>query len=145
MLTCCPVMCTRLRRCAVQSIRTRSVLPISQSQQRIQRRAERPQPDVAASGVAPAIDSNQPRQTSSEPVSQQGAQAERSSRPPQQSSSPQHASHGKDGQEAVLANAIDAAVAGCIQAGALPQAQYAAGKVLHPSPKQRKQLPKDVR
>lgn len=134
--TCCPQYTIRLD--------SRLFVP-SKSQQRIQRRAERPQPDLATSGAAPAINGNQPQQTSPEAAIQHRAQAERSSMQPKLSSSPQHDRQGGDSQEAMLANAIDAAVAGCVKAGALPQAQYAAGKVLHPSPKQRKQLPEDVR
>lgn len=50
-----------------------------------------------------------------------------------------------DGQAAVLASAIDAAIAGCVAEGALPAAGYAAGKAMQPTPKQRKRLPTDIR
>lgn len=49
------------------------------------------------------------------------------------------------GQAAVLASAIDIAVASCIAAGVLPQAQYVASSAGPPTPKQRKRMPPDVR
>lgn len=45
----------------------------------------------------------------------------------------------------LLSGAIDAVVAACVAAGALPQAQYSDSRVGRPSPRQQLVLPDDVR
>jgi hypothetical protein len=113
----------------------------SQSQERIKRRAERPQP-----GTDPAIAAH-PSCTHN-PVPAHEAAGDRSAHAAssvQQTPQPQPTSSLGSSQAMVLASAIDAAVASCQVAGALPQAQYAASSAGPPTPKQRKRLLRDVR